>query len=134
MVERARDGTPPSEWRDRLAWERLRACAERMVPRTVLVDSAVRGAGHRQLVIIGAGLGTRPWRLVELAETDVFSVDHPASQADCRRRAEGLDLAARRVEFVPVDLGTDGSGPGCQMPVTTRRCRRHGCGKASSRI
>jgi methyltransferase (TIGR00027 family) len=112
VVERARDGTPPSEWRDRLAWEHLRACAERMVPRTVLVDSAVRGAGHRQLVIIGAGLDTRPWRLVELAETDVFSVDHPASQADCRRRAEGLDLAARRVEFVPVDLGAEPVGPG----------------------
>ncbi len=111
VVERARDGTPPSDLGDRLAWERLRACAEGMVPRTVLVDAAVRGAGHRQLVIVGAGLDTRPWRLGELAETDVFSVDHPASQADCRRRADGLDAVARRVEFVPVDLGLEPLGP-----------------------
>lgn len=111
VVERARDGTAPSDLRDRLARERLRACAEAMVPRTVLVDRAVRGAGHRQLVIVGAGLDTRPWRMGELAETDVFSVDHPASQADSRRRAEGLDLAARRVELVPVDLGLEPLGP-----------------------
>lgn len=111
VVKRARDGTPPSDLRDRLAWERLRACAEGMVPRTVLVDDTVRGASHRQLVIVGAGLDTRPWRLGELAETDVFSVGHPASQADCRRRAAGLDLAARRVELVPVDLGPEPLGP-----------------------
>jgi methyltransferase (TIGR00027 family) len=108
VVERARDDTPPSATRERLAWERVRACAEGMVPRTVLIDDAVRGAGHRQLVIVGAGLDTRPWRLRELENAEVFSVDHPASQADCRRRADGLDLAARRVAFVPVDLG---SGP-----------------------
>ncbi len=110
VVERARDDTPPSATRERLAWERMRACADGMVPRTVLIDDAVRGAGHRQLVIVGAGLDTRPWRLGELEDAVVFSVDHPASQADCRRRADGLDLAARRVEFVPVDLGSEPLG------------------------
>ena len=110
VVERARDGTPPSEPRERLAWERLRACAEGMVPRTVLIDNAVRRVGHRQLVIIGAGLDTRPWRLDELADADVFSVDHPVSQADCRHRAEGLDLPDRRIRFVPVDLGSEPLG------------------------
>jgi Leucine carboxyl methyltransferase len=90
VVERARDDTPPSATRERLAWERMRACADGMVPRTVLIDDAVRGAGHRQLVIVGAGLDTRPWRLGELEDAVVFSVDHPASQADCRRRADGL--------------------------------------------
>src|SRR5581483_2300878 len=107
VVERARDPTPPSALRERLAWERLRACAEGMVPRTVLIDDAVRESGHRQLVIVGAGLDRRPWRLGGLEDTEVFSVDHPASQADCRRRAGGLDLAARRVELVPVDLASE---------------------------
>jgi len=31
-VDRARDDTPPASGRERLAWERLRACAEGMVP------------------------------------------------------------------------------------------------------
>jgi methyltransferase (TIGR00027 family) len=110
VVERARDGTPPSEPRERLAWERLRACAEGMVPRTVLIDNAVRRVAHGQLVIVGAGLDTRPWRLDELSDADVFSVDRPASQADCRHRVEGLDLPDRRVEFVPIDLGSEPLG------------------------
>ena len=51
-VDRARDDTPPASGRERLAWERLRACAEGMVPRTVLIDDllvaalAPRHAGH----------------------------------------------------------------------------------------
>jgi len=68
-----------------------------MVPRTVLIDDAVGDAGCDQLVIVGAGLDTRPWRLSELANTQVFSVEHPASHADCRRRASDLDPVARRV-------------------------------------
>jgi methyltransferase (TIGR00027 family) len=110
VVERARDDTPPSATRERLVWERVRACAEGMVPRTVVIDDAVRGAGHRQLVVVGAGLDTRPWRLGELEDAEVFSVDHPVSQADCRRRADGLEPAARGVEFVPVDLGSEPLG------------------------
>jgi methyltransferase (TIGR00027 family) len=110
MVERARDDTPPAATRERLAWQRVRACAEGMVPRTVLIDDAVRRAGHLQVVIVGAGLDTRPWRLGELEDAEVFSVDDPASQADCRRRADGLDLAARRLAFVPVDLGSEPLG------------------------
>jgi methyltransferase (TIGR00027 family) len=111
VVDRARDAAPPSPARERLGWERLRACAEGMVPRTVLIDDAVRAAGHRQVVLLGAGLDSRPWRLAELADADVFSVDHPASQADCRRRAGGLTTVARRVEFVPVDLAAEPLGP-----------------------
>ncbi|MGB9377913.1 MAG: class I SAM-dependent methyltransferase [Mycobacteriales bacterium] len=105
-VERARDTTPPSQAAERLAWERLRACAEGMVPRTILIDDAVRAADHRQVVILGAGLDSRPWRLPELHTARVFCVDLPASQVDFRRRAEGLNLAVGRVEFVPVDLSS----------------------------
>ncbi len=105
-VERARDDTPPADVRARLEWERLRACAQGMVPRTVVIDGAIRSAGADQLVIVGAGLDTRPWRMTELADTLVFSVDHPASQADCRSRVGELPAVAARLEFVPVDLGT----------------------------
>jgi O-methyltransferase involved in polyketide biosynthesis len=44
---------------ERLAVEQVRACAEGVVPRTVAIDEAVRRAGHRQVVVLGAGLDTR---------------------------------------------------------------------------
>ncbi len=68
-----------------------------MVPRTVAIDEALREAvggadgeavGDRgvrraeQLVVLGAGLDGRPWRMPELAAVAVFEVDHPASQRD----------------------------------------------------
>jgi methyltransferase (TIGR00027 family) len=109
-VELARDMTAPSKPVDRLVWERLRACAEGMVPRTIAIDGAIRAAGHKQLVSVGAGLDTRPWRLTDLGDVSIFCVDHPASQADCRRRAQGLDLAFARAEFVPVDLSRESLG------------------------
>ncbi len=110
-VTRARQAEPPSTARDRLAWERLRACAEGMVPRTVLIDGAVQTAGHPQLVIVGAGLDTRPWRMSELGDTEVYSVDHAASQADCRRRAAALRPVVGHLEFVTVDLGAESLQP-----------------------
>ena len=88
-----------------------RACAEGMVPRTVLIDEAVRATSPRQLVIVGAGLDTRPWRLGELGHTRVFSVDHPASQADCRRRVGALEPVGDGLTYVAVDLASEPLGP-----------------------
>jgi methyltransferase (TIGR00027 family) len=86
----------------------LRACAEIVVPRTVVIDDAVTGAvqrdGDAQVVLVGAGLDTRPWRLSALSGATVFSVDHPASQADARDRGTALTPLPRRLVFVPVDL------------------------------
>jgi methyltransferase (TIGR00027 family) len=110
-VERARSDRPPTSGRERVTWERLRACGEGMTPRTVLIDDAVSRAGNAQLVIVGAGLDTRPWRRHDLADVEVFSVDHPSSQADCRRRSLGLDPVAARLVFVPVDLSEERLGP-----------------------
>lgn len=110
-VDSARGDTPPASGRERLAWERLRACAEGMVPRTVLIDEAVRATSPRQLVIVGAGLDTRPWRLAELGHTRVFSVDHPASQADCRRRVGALEPVGDGLTYVAVDLASEPLGP-----------------------
>jgi methyltransferase (TIGR00027 family) len=103
-VEVARSGEAPTDWRLRLDVESVRACAEVVVPRTVVIDDAVRAAGHRQVVIVGAGLDSRPWRLDALAGCVVYAVDHPATQADARERAAGLAVVAERLELVPVDL------------------------------
>ncbi|MFF2383392.1 class I SAM-dependent methyltransferase [Streptomyces sp. NPDC058108] len=126
-VDEVRAGTPPTGWRERTRYESVRACAEVVVPRTVAIDEALRARLNGQLVILGAGLDTRVWRLPELARTDVWEVDHPASQQDKRARlaeaasvpggpdgsgrpAEGLTAVARSVRFTPVDLAVDDLG------------------------
>lgn len=106
-VERARSGVSPADQRERLAVESLAACAEVVVPRTVAIDDAIRAAAHHQVVIVGAGLDSRPWRLGALREAAVFAVDHPASQADARERSAGLVPISRSLELVAVDLARD---------------------------
>jgi methyltransferase (TIGR00027 family) len=108
-------------------YESVRACAEVVVPRTVAIDDALRVRVTGQLVILGAGLDTRAWRLPELTRTDVWEVDHPASQQDKRARlaeaaqqlrgpdesddiAAELPTTARLVRFTPVDLAVDDLG------------------------
>ena len=106
-VERARADSPPEGWADRIEFETLRANAEVMAPRTVAVDDAIRERMNPQLVILGAGLDDRAWRMPELAAVDVYEVDQPASQHDKRARAGSLQPLARPVRFVQVDFGRD---------------------------
>jgi methyltransferase (TIGR00027 family) len=110
VVDLARASEDPRDVRERLVVEMLRAVAEGMVPRTVAIDDAIEVAGHRQEVILGAGLDTRPWRLDALRDAVVLAVDHPASQAEARERSAGLTPVAGRLQWVPVDLSTDDLG------------------------
>jgi methyltransferase (TIGR00027 family) len=107
-VQRVRDGEPPKGWSERIEFEMVRACAQIIVPRTVAIDDAVRGRPAPQMVILGAGLDDRAWRMVELAGTEVFEVDHPASQRDKRSRVGDREPATAALEFVPVDLSRNG--------------------------
>ncbi|GLW75206.1 S-adenosyl-L-methionine-dependent methyltransferase [Kitasatospora phosalacinea] len=109
VVEQVRAGTPPQGWRERTGYEGVRACAEIAVPRTVAIDEALRSQASGQLVVLGAGLDTRAWRLADLAHTDVWEVDHPASQQDKRARlaAAGAEPVARSVRFTAVDFAVD---------------------------
>jgi methyltransferase (TIGR00027 family) len=106
-VQLVRDGVPPSGWGQRVQFEMVRASAEVIVPRTVTIDDAVRARRAQQLVIIGAGLDDRAWRMPELADVEVFEVDHPASQQDKRSRIGDLRPLAKSVRFVPVDFTRD---------------------------
>ena len=111
-VELGRQAEPPQQPtqqpRERMRWERMRAVAEVIVPRTVAIDAAVRDAAHPQVVIVGAGLDCRPWRMPELGR--IFSVDHPDTQADTRRRVAALP-APDGLAWIPVDLGNERLGP-----------------------
>lgn len=106
-VQRVRAGTVPKGWAARLEFEMLRATTEVLVPRTVAIDDAVRARLAGQLVIVGAGLDGRAWRMPELAGVQVFEVDHPASQRDKRDRAAALGSAPGALRFVPVDFTRD---------------------------
>jgi len=109
-VEQVRSGVVPGTARERVNFEMVRACGELMVPRTIAIDDAIRERSSAQLVVLGAGLDGRAWRMDELAGVDVFEVDHPASQADKRERVTPLHLAARSMQFVAVDFSADDLG------------------------
>jgi methyltransferase (TIGR00027 family) len=106
-VARARAATEPNDWHARMDYETMRGNAEVMVPRTVAIDDAVREHPSPQVVILGAGLDGRAWRMPELADSVVFEVDQPASQADKRDRIGDLEPTAGEVRFVPVDFRQD---------------------------
>jgi methyltransferase (TIGR00027 family) len=75
--------------------------------RMVAIDEQVRdavAAGTRQVVILGAGLDTRAWRLPELGATRVLELDLPQTQNGKRLRLGGTPARAEEVRFVPVDL------------------------------
>ncbi|SFC77141.1 methyltransferase, TIGR00027 family [Nocardioides terrae] len=110
VVEQVRAETPPTGWPARTAYEAVRACAEIVAARTVAIDDAIRTHPHQQLVILGAGLDTRAWRLGELADVDVTEVDHPASQRDKRDRVGARLSVARTLRFAAVDLEVDDLG------------------------
>ncbi len=75
--------------------------------RTLILDAHVKdavAAGAKQVVILGAGLDGRAYRLEELRESHVFEVDHPATQSFKLEAARGLHPTARRLDFVSVDF------------------------------
>ena len=78
-----------------------------MAARTLAIDAAIREARAAQLVILGAGLDGRAWRMPELSDVRVFEVDHPDSQREKQKRASALKQAAREVRFVPLDFAQD---------------------------
>ncbi|WP_040858345.1 class I SAM-dependent methyltransferase [Nocardia niigatensis] len=109
LVDLVRAGAVPKGFGARMEYELLSATSEVLAARTVAIDEAVRESAHPQLVILGAGLDARAWRMPELAGVAVFEVDRPASQAEKRERL-GEREAIGDVRFVPVDFAEDSLG------------------------
>jgi methyltransferase (TIGR00027 family) len=81
--------------------------------RTAAIDAALVAAAARgvaQLVILGAGLDARAWRMPELAAAVVFEIDHPATQGKKRAWMQAAVPRARDVRFVSVDFERDALG------------------------
>jgi methyltransferase (TIGR00027 family) len=78
--------------------------------RTRYTDDAVQAAlaqGIDQIVILGAGLDTRPYRLPGIERVKVYEVDLPAVQADKKRKIEQhFGRLPGHVTFVPIDFDT----------------------------
>ena len=88
-----------------------RATEKLMTSRTLEIDEGLRTLppGH-QLVILGAGLDARAYRMRELSESLAFEVDHPASQAFKLRQTAGLHPCTRELRHVPVDFESEPMG------------------------
>jgi methyltransferase (TIGR00027 family) len=92
--------------------------------RMVIIDRHLRrwsAAGVRQVVVLGAGLDSRGWRLASLERCTLFEVDHPATQALKQRHAASLEPTAKRVAFVPVDFERDDLGVALEAAGHDRR-------------
>jgi O-methyltransferase involved in polyketide biosynthesis len=74
----------PKAFGERIEFEFVRAVADVLAPRSIVIDDALKARLNPQLVILGAGLDGRAWRMRELAAADVFELDHPTSQEDKR--------------------------------------------------
>jgi len=93
--------------------------------RTAAIDAALResvAAGTRQLVLLGAGLDARAYRLPELEGVRVFELDHPQTQTYKQGRIGALDPLAAEVNFCPIDferqaIGEVLSGAGFQTEL-----------------
>src|SRR5688572_24365394 len=71
-IERIRHGSRPRNLRARFRYEHLTRESQMMVARTVAIDAELRDAQAPQVVILGAGLDGRAWRMRELATSLVF--------------------------------------------------------------
>jgi methyltransferase (TIGR00027 family) len=78
--------------------------------RTRYIDDAVQAAlsrGIGQVVILGAGLDTRPYRLPGMEGVKVFEVDLPAVQNDKKKKIQKhFGRLPDNVAFVPIDFDT----------------------------
>ncbi len=106
-VRKQRGGATPQGLAERLRHAYHQTQSMMMVARTVAIDDAIRAVRSDQVVILGAGLDGRAWRMAELRDVSVFEVDHPDSQRDKRERAANLAPVSCDIRFVPVDFEHD---------------------------
>ena len=98
-------------WREFVHWfidRRWPGMRSSVVARTALIDDWITtciGEGATQLVMLGAGYDSRPYRLSCLHELTVFEVDHPDTQrAKQRALHHALSDLPTNVRYVASDL------------------------------
>ncbi len=84
--------------------------ARHLAMRTRAIDDVVSRearAGTKQLVLLGAGLDARAWRLDALEDTIVFEIDHPDTQALKRNAIGDRTPRAKEVRWAPIDFARE---------------------------
>lgn len=80
------------------------------IARSRFIDEAARDAlaqGIEQVVILGAGLDTRAYRLDGMEHVHVFEVDLPAVQENKKKRLQNhFGRLPEQVTFLPIDFDT----------------------------
>jgi len=78
------------------------------VCRTRYIDDVLQAGvsqGIRQLVILGAGLDTRPYRLPGLEDVNIFEVDLDAVQNDKKKKLQKyFGQLPKQITFIPIDF------------------------------
>jgi methyltransferase (TIGR00027 family) len=79
-----------------------------VICRTRVIDDACRSAlatGIRRVVIIGAGMDTRPYRMPEMATAQVWEFDLPSAQTAKKAiLTRALGALPAHVSYLPLDL------------------------------
>ena len=75
-----------------------------MMLRTAFIDAVIAEREPAQVVILGAGLDTRAFRLQALSGVRVIEIDHPDTQAYKRRQITQLEKPLAKLSFAPVDF------------------------------
>jgi methyltransferase (TIGR00027 family) len=88
----------------------LRRWVDGLVLRVAFIDALLTERRAPQVVIVGAGLDTRAWRLDALAGSRLFELDHPATQAYKRERAARLGEPLAEHVYAPIDFTRDDLG------------------------
>jgi len=111
VVERMRKREWPKSRREAMLAMVASATQNLIGPRTVEIDQGLRElpSGH-QLVLLGAGLDARAYRMRELSESIAFEVDHPATQGFKVQKARALRPCTRELRHVAVDFERDRLG------------------------
>jgi methyltransferase, putative, TIGR00027 family len=80
------------------------------ISRTRFIDDAVQDAlsrGIGQVVILGAGLDTRPYRLAGMERVKAFEVDLPSVQEEKKKKLQKrFGHLPEHVAFIPIDFDT----------------------------
>jgi methyltransferase (TIGR00027 family) len=92
---------------ERFADPELRPLRLFVALRSRIAEDVARRAiatGAKQIVVLGAGLDTFACRGPPIAGVEVFEVDHPATQAEKRRRLAAAGIEAPALRFAPCEF------------------------------
>lgn len=99
-----------SPWIPRAAFGLSLGVVDHLALRSVAIDAIVHDFVRQhdaQVVILGAGLDMRGYRMPALSKTDVFEVDHPVTQASKLAAVGHREPSCRKLHHIAVDFDRD---------------------------